>query len=56
MTRGSHAARSCLLLVLLRKPTEADVKAVVPIFMQEQATFRRMVEILQGFESLKKIK
>ena len=44
------------LHALNRKATEADMKAVIPVFEQERATFSRMVEILKGFDSLKNIK
>ena len=41
---------------LKRKPTDADIKAVIPVFKKERATFSRMVYILQAMDSLKNIK
>ena len=39
-----------------RKPTDADMKALIPVFKKERARFSRMVFIVQGLDSLKNIK
>jgi hypothetical protein len=49
-------AERAFLKALNRKPTEADMKAVIPVFKQERATFSRMVYILQALDSLKNLK